>query len=99
MNSLCIIEVLEDQFSMFLKKLECITKHDSTEKIQSYDSKEIIRIFSSKPDLYKGIEHVMQAAYVGAINTSVESIAESIISIYNRHNSDIRPIGEDAAND
>ena len=41
----------------------------------------------------------MQATFVGAIKTSVESISESVISVYNKHNSDIRTIGEELAND
>ena len=41
----------------------------------------------------------MQATFVGAIKTSVESIAESVISVYNKHNSDIRKIREELAND
>ena len=45
--------------------------------------------------LYKGIELIMQACAVGAIKISVESVAESMISKYNIHNSNIRPIGED----
>ena len=39
----------------------------------------------------------MQACAVGAIEVSVESVAESMIWKYNLHNSDIRPIGEDTA--
>ena len=41
----------------------------------------------------------MQATFVGTIKTSVESIAESVISVYNKHNSDIRKIREELAND
>ena len=92
-------QVLEGQFNTFLKKLEQVTNHETVENILKMDSKEFIKLFSSSTNLYEGIEHVMQAAYVAAIKTSVKSIAESMISVYNTHNSDIRPIAEDTAND
>ena len=40
--------------------------------------------------MYSGIEAVMQACVVGSIKISVESVAESMISKYNIHNSKIR---------
>ena len=40
------------------------------------DSKELITLFSSYPNLYEQVELVIQATFVGAIKTSVESIAE-----------------------
>ena len=49
--------------------------------------------------LYSGIEVIMQATAVAAIKLSVESIAESHISVYNLHNSDIRNIKEETAED
>ena len=50
-------------------------------------------------DMYSGIEAVMQACVVGSIKTSVESVAESMISKYNIHNSKIRRITDDVADD
>ena len=41
----------------------------------------------------------MQACVVGSIKISVESIAESMISKYNIHNSKIRPITDDIADE
>ena len=49
--------------------------------------------------LYEGIELIMQSVFVAAIKISVESVAESVISVYNRHNSDIRPMEENQMND
>ena len=46
-----------------------------------------------------GIELVIQATFVAAIKTSVESIAKAVISVFNRHNSDIRTISEEKLND
>ena len=47
------------------------------------------------------VELLMRATYEAFIKISVESLAESesIISIYNQHNSKIRNISEDNAND
>jgi hypothetical protein len=61
------------------------------------DPKDLIKTFMKSNKLYKGIEIIMQACAVGAIKVSVESVAKSMISKYNLHNSDIRPIGEDTA--
>ena len=47
--------------------------------------------------MYNGVEMIMQATAVFAIKLSVESIAESFISIYNLHNNKLRPISEDTA--
>ena len=47
-----------------------------------------------KKDLHNDIELVMQATAVAAVKMSVESIAESFISIYNLHNNKLRPIEE-----
>ena len=41
----------------------------------------------------------MQATFVAAIKTSVESIAEAVISIFNQHNSDNRKLSEENLND
>ena len=44
--------------------------------------------------MYTGIELVLQACVVGAIKISVESVAESMITKYNIHNSKIRPVDD-----
>ena len=59
----------------------------------------MITLFSSSPNLYEQIELVMQATFAGAIKTSVEWIAESMISLFNNHNSYVRPIGGDILSD
>ena len=41
---------------------------------------------------------VMDATVVAAIKVSVESVAESIISKYSIHNTKLRPINDDTAN-
>ena len=47
-------------------------------------------------ELSKGIEMVMAATVVGCIKFGHESVAKSMISKYNLHSSDIRPISDDA---
>ena len=91
--------VLEKQFYKFTHRLDTLVSHQSTDSLHNSDSKELIKIFSTLPSLYEGIEMVMQCAYVASIKVSVESIAESVISVYNRHNNDIRPLSEDQLND
>ena len=69
------------------------------ESINDSDSKDFIQSFASSEKLFEGIELVMQATFVAAIKTSVESIAEAVISIFNQHNSDNRKLSEENLND
>ena len=62
------------------------------------DSKELITLFYSSPNLYEQIDIVI-VTVMGATNSSIESIAESMISVFNNHNSDVRLIVEDILND
>ena len=50
-----------------------------------------------RPVLYRNIEMVVQAIYVGCIQLSVESVAESMISKYNIHNNELRCISEETS--
>ena len=74
-------EILEDQFYTFLQRLESETQKQTIESLSKTDSMELIKSFSTSPTLYEGIELVMQATFVGAIKTSVESIAESGLAL------------------
>ena len=87
------------KFYIFLKRLEVETNMKTLDALIKTDSKDLITLFSSSPNLHEEIELVMQATYVRAIKTSVESIAESMISVFNNHNSDIRPVGDAILND
>ena len=40
----------------------------------------------TNPELYSGIEMIMQANLVGAIKIGVESVSESVVSKYSIHN-------------
>ena len=67
--------------------------------LKKTDSKELIQTFGSSPSLYEGIELVMRATYEASVKLSVESVAESVISVYNLHNNQLRKLNEDTAND
>ena len=62
----------------------------------SYSKDLIRRYLCTDLELFKGIEMVMAATVVGCIKFGLESVAESMISKYNLHSSDIRPISDDA---
>ena len=93
------IEVMKSQFKTFLHRLYSLTKDKSVEQLENIDAKELLKNFMRKETYYDGIEMIMQATAVSSIKLSVESIAESFISIYNIHNSKLRPIEEDTAED
>ena len=90
---------IKNQFYKFTKRLEKITQHKSYEQLEKTDSKELIQTFGSSPSLYEGIELVMRATYEASVKLSVESVAESVISVYNLHNNQLRKLNEDTAND
>ena len=90
---------ISNQFRLFLSRLQEVTKDDSVTKLEKSDPKELIKKFMVNEDLYSGIEAVIQACVVGSIKISVESVAESMISKYNIHNSNIRSIADDIADD
>lgn len=92
-------EELQTQFYKLIKRLHMVTKDKSYKELEKTDSKELIKQFSKSKELYEGIELVLRATYEASVKLSVESIAESVISIYNLHNSKIRKIGEKTAND
>ena len=90
---------ISNQFRLFLSRLQEVTKDDSVEKLEKTDPKDLIKRFLVNEDLYSGIEAVTQACVVGSIKISVESVAESMISKYNIHSSNIRGISDDVADD
>ena len=91
-------EVLLNQFSVFSRKLEEVTKDISEENLLKMESKDlIVRFFNSDAKLFCGIELILEAIAVASIKISVESVAESFISEYNRRNDKLRTLSEDAA--
>ena len=92
-------EEISTQFRIFLERLEKHTTFKTVQEIEQCDPKELIKDFMKDESMYSGIEIVMQACAVGAVKISVESVAESMISKYNIHASNIRPIGESVGDD
>ena len=69
------------------------------EDMKKVESKDLIKHFMITPNLYQGIEMVMQGTAVGAIKISVESVVESVISKYVIHNHKLRPLKDTTSND
>ena len=85
-------EVSDEELAhQHLKLLQIIKDLDIADD-DKRDSKDIIcSLLSSKTKLFRGIETILHAIYVGAISTSVETDAKSVISMYSLHNSYLRP--------
>ena len=69
------------------------------EKLEKTHPKDLIKNFMVDEKFYTEIEAVIQACIVGSIKISVESVAESMISKYNIHNSKIRRIADHIADE
>ena len=85
-------EELQEQFYKLIIRLHMVTKGKTYKELEITNSKDLIKHFSTSPALYEGIELVLRATYEASIKLSVESVAESVISVYNLHNSKVRPI-------
>ena len=82
--------IILDQFNKFIFSLHDETKNMQIDQIKKTDSKDLIRRFlNTDLNIFKGIEMVMAATIVGCIRFGLSSVAESIISKYNIHSSDI----------
>ena len=71
----------------------------SNENLEKTDSKDLINLFSTAEHLYEGIELFMRACYEACVKIIVESVGESVISVFNKHNNKWRTIGEENVND
>ena len=80
-------EVSDEELAhQHLKLLQIIKDLDIADD-DKRDSKDIIcSLLSSKTKLFRGIEMILHAISVGAISTSVETDAKSVISMYSLHN-------------
>ncbi|CAB4032571.1 Hypothetical predicted protein [Paramuricea clavata] len=87
------------QYKIFVRRLASKTEAIAIPELQKMDSKDLIKKFlTSGGELYVGCEMVVEAIVVAAIKMTVESIAESVISRYNTHNSKLRSMSEEAVN-
>ena len=82
-------------YSKFLVVLE---KHLKTKEKGKYDSKDLIRDFlDTGLVLYRGIEVTVQSICASAVNLSVESDIESLVSRYEKHLKIDRQLDEERA--
>ena len=72
---------IKSQFHTFLKRLEAAVSDRKIEDLELTDPKLLIKLFSSSSSLFDGIEIIMRATYEACIKISVESVAESVISV------------------
>ena len=87
---------LRRQYGIFLKRLE---EFVLDKDIRTLDSKDLIKTFlSSKIQMYRGIELIMYIICTGCVVVSVESIIESMVSMYEYRSSKIRNIDFKRAN-
>ena len=83
------------QFRKFISKLETHVAQLSEEDLSSI---ELIKVFlETERKLYVDIEMVMHVICVAAASMSVESVIESMVSIYENRNNKFRPISEERA--
>ena len=83
------------QFRKFISKLETHVAQLSEEDLSSI---ELIKVFlETERKLYVNIEMVMHVICVAAASMSVESVIESMVSIYENRNNKFRPISEERA--
>lgn len=79
-------DILQKQFTEFLRKLEKITEKYKAEELRKLDPKELLKKFFNPDDkLFQGIEMIMQAIAVSAVKQLCESVLESLVSKYENH--------------
>ena len=82
------------QFENHLRNLQKLSASYCEEDL---DSKVIIKRLLESSKFYKGTEMVLQAISVCAVKFSVESVLESLISVYKHHYRDDRKLNEESA--
>ena len=84
---------------MFLKKLLEIYNAMSQDELNEIKSIDVIKRFLSKNEkLYEGIEFIMHSISAACVAISVESIVESVVSIYETRQTKSRTLSDDRAN-
>ena len=92
-------EVLKMQHNKFLKTILNEYDNMSQAELENLTSMDIIKkLMGSNLKLYEGIELIMHTISAASVAISVESIVESVVSIYENRQNKSRTIGEDRAN-
>ena len=90
---------LKLQYKLFLNKLNDCYQNVTQGDLDKLTSMEIIQTFlNSKFNHFEGIELVMHAICSASVIMSVESVVESIVSMYENRQSKFRNLGEDQGN-
>ena len=91
--------ILKMQHNLFLKKLLEIYNTMSQDELNEIKSIDVIKRFLSKNEkLYEGIEFIMHSISAACVAISVESIVESVVSIYETRQTKSRTLSDDRAN-
>ena len=107
MLSLCLCHTTKDvpdtvlkmQHNLFLRKLLDIYNvmpQDELDEVKSIDI--IKKLLNTKEKLYEGIEFIMHAISAACVAISVESIVESVVSIYETRQTKLRTLDDNTAN-
>ena len=91
-------ECLATQFQLLLHNLLKIQLPDCNSRQPDSISRFLIsQLFATEGGLFKGIEMILQAVALAAVKYSVESVVESLISVYENHFNRSRTLGEEMA--
>ena len=91
--------ILKIQYNMFLEKLLEIYNAMSQDELNEIKSIDVIKRFLRKNEkLYEGIEFIMHSISAACVAISVESIVESVVSIYETRQTKSRTLSDDRAN-
>ncbi|CAL4066453.1 unnamed protein product [Meganyctiphanes norvegica] len=91
--------VLKMQYNLFLKKLLDIYFPVTEADFNMIKNIDIIKnFFNTNEMLYEGVEFIMHAISAACVAISVESIVESVVSMYENRQTKFRNLGEDRAN-
>ena len=75
--------ILKKQITLFLKKLLEMYNTKSQDELNEIKSIDVIKRFlGTNEKLYEGIEFIMHSISTACVAISVESIVESLVSIY-----------------
>ena len=89
-------DVLNAQFNDLVCRIESLVPTNTN--VQNIDSKDIIKsLIKESTECYKGIEMLVQAICCASVKVSVESVIESLISVYEFHIDKLRTVKEDTS--
>lgn len=89
-------DVLNAQFNDLVCRIESLVPTNTN--VQNIDSKDIIKsLIKESTECYKGIERLVPTICCASVKVSVESVIESLISVYEFHFDKLRTVKEDTS--